>query len=118
LHPEDEVEVTLPKFTFTSQTRLKAPLSNLGMPSAFSDNADFSRLTADKAQQLQDVVHQAFVDVNEEGTEAAAATFHIFGNAPGPVAQTVYFRADHPFLFTIQDNRTGAILFLGRVANP
>jgi hypothetical protein len=63
-------------------------------------------------------IHEAFVDVNEEGTEAAAVTGHVGGNAPGPVPQRLVFRADHPFLFLIQDNRTGAILFLGRVMSP
>jgi serpin B len=118
LHHEDEVEVYLPKFTFTSQIRLKEVLSALGMPLAFSEEADFSGICTEKAQQLSNVIHQAFVDVNEEGTEAAAATGVIFSDAPGPVPQTVVFRADHPFLFLIHDNRTGAILFLGRVVNP
>jgi serpin B len=113
-----EVEVYLPKFTFTSPMGLKDVLSSLGMPRAFSDQADFSGLATEKAQKLYDVIHQAFVDVNEEGTEAAAVTGHVGGNAPGPVFQTVVFRADHPFLFLIQDKRTGAILFLGRVVNP
>ena len=106
------------KFTFTSHLSLKDALSSLGMPLAFSDQADFSGISTEKAQKLYDVIHQAFVDVNEEGTEAAAVTGGIGGNAPGPVFQTVVFRADHPFLFLIQDKRTGAILFLGRVVNP
>jgi serpin B len=113
-----EVEVYLPKFTFTSRMGLKDVLSSLGMPRAFSDQADFSGISTEKAQKLYEVIHQAFVDVNEEGTEAAAVTGGVGGNAPGPVFQTVVFRADHPFLFLIQDKRTGAILFLGRVVNP
>jgi serpin B len=113
-----EVEVYLPKFTFTSHMGLKDVLSSLGMPRAFSDQADFSGISTEKAQKLYDVIHQAFVDVNEEGTEAAAVTGGHGGNAPGPAFQTVVFRADHPFLFLIQDKRTGAILFLGRVVNP
>jgi serpin B len=92
--------------------------SSLGMSLAFSDQADFSGISTEKEQKLFDVVHQAFVDVNEEGTEAAAATGHIGGDAPGPVPRTVIFRADHPFLFLIKDQRTGAILFLGRVVDP
>jgi serine protease inhibitor len=118
LHHEDEVQVSLPKFTFNSQLGLKDALSSMGMPLAFSDQADFTGISREKAQKLFEVLHQAFVDVNEEGTEAAAATGGIGGDAPGPVPQTVVFRADHPFLFLIQDNRTGAILFLGRVINP
>lgn len=118
IHDEDEVEIRLPKFKFTAQTGLKEILSSLGMPLAFGNEADFSQLTNQKAQKLFDFLHEAYVDVNEEGTEAAAVTGFIGGDLPGPVPQTRYFHADHPFLFLIQDNRTGAILFLGRVNNP
>jgi serpin B len=118
LHHEDEVEVSLPKFSFTSQTGLKDVLSGMGMPLAFTNDANFSGICSSKKQKLSDVIHQALVDVNEEGTEAAAATGTIFSNAPGPVPQTVVFRADHPFLFLIQDNRTGAVIFLGRLVQP
>jgi serpin B len=114
----DEVDIFLPKFTFTSQIGLKGVLSSMGLPLAFSDDADFSGITTEHDQKLYEAIHQAFVDVNEEGTEAAAVTGHVGGNAPGPVPQRVVFRADHPFLFLIQHNRTGAILFLGRVINP
>jgi serpin B len=113
-----EVEVYLPKFTFTSQIGLKEALSSMGMPLAFSDQADFSGISTEKRQKLFEVIHQAFIDVNEEGTEAAAVTAGVGGNAPGPVFERVVFRADHPFLFLIQDTRTGAILFLGRLINP
>jgi serpin B len=118
LHDEDEVEVYVPKFTFTLQMGLKDKLSSLGMSLAFSDQAEFSGISLEKQQKLFDVIHQAFVDVNEDGTEAAAATGHIGGDAPGPVPRTVIFRADHPFLFLIKDQRTGAILFLGRIVDP
>jgi serpin B len=118
LRDDYDVTVYLPKFTFTSQTGLKDELSSLGMPAAFSDQAEFPGISRQKKQQLFDALHQAFVDVNEEGTEAGAATGHIGGDLPGPVPQEAVFRADHPFLFLIQDRRTGAILFLGRVVNP
>ena len=114
----DEVDIYLPKFTFTSQIGFKDVLGSMGMPLAFSDDADFSGITTEHGQRLYEAIHQAFVDVNEEGTEAAAVTGHVGGNAPGPVPQRVVFRADHPFLFLIQHNRTGAILFLGRIINP
>src|SRR5262245_18697445 len=114
----DEVNIYMPKFTFPSQTCLKDLLSSMGMPLAFSDDADFSGITREHNQKLYEAIHEAFVDVNEEGTEAAAVTGHVGGNAPGPVPQRVLFRADHPFLFLIQHIRTGAILFLGRVINP
>jgi serpin B len=114
----DEVDTYLPKFTFTCQMKLKDVLSSMGMPLAFSDAADFSGITREHDQKLYEAIHQAFIEVNEEGTEAAAVTGHVGGNAPGPVSQRVLFRADHPFLFLIQYNRTRAILFLGRVINP
>jgi serpin B len=113
-----DVDVHLPKFTFTSHLGLKDVLSSMGMPRAFSDQADFTGISTEKRQKLFDVIHEAFVDVNEEGTEAAAVTGGHGGNAPGPVFEKIIFRADHPFLFLIHDNRTGAILFLGRVVNP
>jgi serpin B len=74
-----EVEVYLPKFTFTAPLGLKDLLSSLGMPRAFSNQADFAGIATEKAQKLYDVIHQAFVDVNEEGTEAAAVTGHVGG---------------------------------------
>jgi serpin B len=114
----DEVEIYLPRFTFTHQTLLKEVLGSMGMPLAFSNDADFSGISTEHDQKLYEAIHQAFVDVNEERTEAAALTGHVGGNAPGPVPQRVVFRADHPFLFLIRDKRTGAILFLGRVVNP
>jgi serpin B len=116
---EDEVQVHLPKFKFRDSTELKESLVALGMKLAFDDDlSDFSAMTHQKRQQLDAVLHETFVDVNEEGTEAAAVTGGIGGDAPGPVPQTRIFNADHPFLFLIRDNRTGAILFLGRIANP
>src|SRR5262249_42998597 len=118
LEHADEVEIYIPKFTLTSQIVLKDVLSSMGMRLAFSDDADFSGVTTQHEQKLYESIHQAFVDVNEEGTEAAAVTGHVGGNAPGPVPQHVVFRADHAFLFLIQDKRTGAILFLGRIVNP
>ncbi len=115
-----EVLVYLPKFQTTAKFELNATLTALGMPSAFEpSSADFSGMTGGKDLFISKVVHKAFVDVNEEGTEAAAATGVIMGPTairlpqPKPV-----FRADHPFLFLIRDNRTGVILFLGRLTNP
>ena len=87
------------------------------MPTAFSPQADLSGLDNAHDLFISSVVHQAFVDVNEEGTEAAAATGAVMGitsvAAPPPV-----FRVDHPFLFLIRENQTGSILFLGRVVDP
>jgi len=90
----------------------------MGMESAFAaDAADFSGMIGSKDLFISAVIHKAFVDVNEEGTEAAAASGVIMA-LPGPPSKPPVFRADHPFVFMIRDNRNGAILFLGRVMKP
>jgi len=112
-----EVMVTLPKFKITADFMLKDVLSTMGMPLAFSDAADFSGMSEEKALTLSAVIHKAYVDVNEEGTEAAAATGAIVGlTSVGP--PPAVFRADHPFVFLIRDTSSGSILFLGRLAQP
>ena len=104
--------MTLPKFKMTSEFMLKDVLSEMGMPMAFdAAKADFSGMTTASKLFISDVVHKAFVDVNEEGTEAAAATAVVMEYMSLPLPAT--FRADHPFVFLIRDNRTGSILFLG-----
>jgi len=113
-----EVVVFVPKFKMTSQFGLAPVLKSMGMKDAFSSAADFSGINGKKDLFISAVIHKAYVEVNEEGTEAAAATGVVMrltsvGPAPIPV-----FRADHPFLFLIRDNLTGSILFIGRVANP
>ncbi|MBW3595725.1 MAG: serpin family protein [Planctomycetes bacterium] len=114
-----EVQVYLPKFKLTSQFAMSNVLRGMGMELAFSDQADFTGMSTAEELMISEVVHKAFVDVNEEGTEAAAATGVVVAATAAPVQQEpVVFRADHPFVFLIRDNRTGAILFLGRVANP
>ena len=116
-----EVDVTLPRFRITAEFRLDHVLADLGMPLAFSPGqADFSGIAKDVPLSLSAVIHKAYVDVNEKGTEAAAAT--------GAVARVVMsmqirpqrpvFRADHPFVFVIRHNGTGSTLFAGRVVNP
>lgn len=114
------VEVFLPKFKITWQSSLVDPLKSLGMASAFSqDDADFSGMTSFEDLKLYEVIHAALVDVDEEGTEAAAATVVMADAAELPGEdQPVIFRADHPFVFLIRDRRTGAVLFLGRLVKP
>jgi serpin B len=108
------VIVTLPKFTTASQFSLKRALSMLGMPLAFSKDADLSGITGRRNLYVSEVVHKAFVDVNEVGTEAAAAT-----GVVGRLESTApLFIANRPFVFLIRDNRNGSVLFLGRVMNP
>lgn len=122
LKHEDEVKVYLPRFKTTSQFQLNGTLSEMGMPSAFDrDAADFSGMTDSEDLFISAVIHKAFVDVNEEGTEAAAATGVAVAVTAAPVEEPKVppvFRADHPFVFMIRDNRTRAILFLGRIVNP
>jgi serpin B len=115
---QQKVMVFLPKFTVSSDFSLANTLKALGMSDAFIyGRADFSGMDTRKDLFISLVLHKAFVKVNEEGTEAAAATAVMmeFGAAPRPMP---VFRADHPFLFLIRDNHNGSILFLGRVIDP
>ena len=109
-----ELEVLLPRFKTTQTFELANELAALGMPSAFHAAADFSGMTGTRDLFLSDVVHQAFVEVNEEGTEAAAVT-RVHANTK---SMTHVLRVDHPFIFLIRENRTGSVLFLGRIVDP
>jgi serpin B len=107
--------IYLPKFEFETKYFMRDTLMEMGMPAAFR-NADFSGMVEGEGLQIDQVIHQAYVKVDEQGTEAAAATAVI-------MAQTVaiprnVFRADHPFIFIIQERETGNILFFGRVVDP
>ena len=114
---EREILVFLPKFKITSQFSLGKTLTSMGMSDAFTGKADFSGMTGKKDLYISSVIHKAFVDVNEEGTEAAAATAVTMGLLSMPAPPPV-FRADHPFIFLIRHNPSESILFLGRVVNP
>ncbi len=111
------VRVFLPRFTMNSRFSLAQELKALGMPSAFSD-ADFSGINGKRNLFISDVIHKAFVDVNEEGTEAAAATGVTLALTSVMIRPVPEFRADHPFVFIIMDNQTGSILFMGRLEKP
>lgn len=117
---ETTVSIFLPKFTVTSTLRLDEALRTLGMTDAFDPaKADFSRMTTRNDKLfIGAVVHKAFIDVNEEGTEAAAATGVVIGLTSAMPDPVPVFRADHPFLFIIRENRSGSILFMGKVAEP
>src|SRR5262249_9365927 len=114
---EQEVEVFLPKFKLASQFSLRETLEALGLKRAFTAAADFSGMNGGRETLfISAVTHKAFVDLNEEGTEAAAATGVAISTLSAPNRSAVpVFRADHPFVFAIGDVRTGLILFLGRV---
>ena len=111
-----EFDVYLPKFKFKYEKELKETLSSLGMGVAFSNMANFSKINPTADLLISSVKHKTFVEVNEEGTEAAAVTsVTISLTSIGPVNE---FRADHPFIFVIKEKYTNAIMFMGKVANP
>jgi len=113
------VTLTMPRFEFDSEFSLKDTLDWMGMPIAFSpDEADFSGMTGNRELFISNVIHKAFVAVDEAGTEAAAATAVIVGTTSIPVEPPVEVTIDRPFIFLIRDIETGAILFVGRVLNP
>jgi len=113
-----EVIVSVPRFKMTSQFGLASVLESMGMIDAFSPNADFSGMNGKKDLFISAVIHKAYVDVNEEGTEAAAATAVTMKLTSVGPAEIPVFRADHPFLFLIQEKQAGSILFIGRVTDP
>ena len=106
------IVIHIPKFTLETEYDLTESLPDMGMPSVFG-SADLSGITGHKGLFVSEAIHKAFVDVNEKGTEAAAATAIILDESGG-----AEFRADHPFIVIIQDNETGSILFMGKVIDP
>jgi serpin B len=114
---KQKVDLYLPRFKLETAFRLSKQLKAMGMPLAFSDAADFSGMSTQDDLLIQAVLHKAFVDVNEEGTEAAAATA-VAVRVRGIAAPPPVFRADHPFLCLIRDRATDSILFMARVADP
>jgi len=111
-----QVDLTMPKFEFDSSFSLLEALSAMGMPIAFSGSADFSGMTGNRELYIADVVHKAFVSVDEEGTEAAAATAVVMELTAMP--DVVEVTIDRPFIFLIRDIETGTILFVGRTLDP
>jgi serpin B len=122
LEPVDKVILSLPRFTMTQQFELSSTLSAMGMSRAFSSAADFSGMTGEPDFAISAAIHKAFIDVDEQGTEAAAATAIVmYATAMRrefPEPPPIVFRADHPFLFILLDAKSGSMLFLGRVIDP
>jgi serpin B len=111
------IALTFPKFEYEADLSLASTLSGMGMPTAFSGGADFSGMTGAKDLFISDVFHKAYVNVDEEGTEAAASTAVVMtltAMPENPIEVTV----DRPFLFFIRDHTTNSVLFVGRVVNP
>jgi serpin B len=111
------IALTMPRFEFDSSFSLKKALSDLGMGLAFTENADLSGMTGNRELFIHEVLHKAFVAVDEAGTEAAAATAVIVGVTSVPL-EPLAVAIDRPFVFLIRDIQTGAILFVGRVVDP
>lgn len=115
-----DVNIVFPRFRLETNYSLSKTLSALGMKAAFDPaHADFSGMTGRRDLFISDVIHKAFVEVDERGTEAAAATGVIMAPTSVPMQRiTKQFRADHPFLFLIRDAKNGAIYFMGRMQDP
>lgn len=115
----EQVEVFLPRFKLEERFVLNEELQRLGMVDAFDEmKADFSGMTPGPQLYISAVIHKAFVEVNEEGTEAAAATAVVMSGKSVAVARPYLFLADHPFVFAIRDLRSGSTLFMGRLSRP
>mgnify|MGYP005845231655 FL=1 len=113
------VALTLPKFTYQSSFGLAGTLSAMGMSDAMNpERADFSGISGNRDLYIKDVIHRAVVTVDEQGTEAAAATAVIIGIVSAPTEQPVLLTVDRPFVFLIRDVQSGTVLFVGRVVNP
>jgi len=111
----EEFTVTMPKFKFSYDRSLKNDLANMGLGIAFTDQADFSGIS-DIDLLISEVIHKTYIDVNEEGTEAAAVTAIVFDLTS--IGENTFIRLDHPFLFAITENSSKSILFIGMVSEP
>ena len=112
-----KVQVALPRFTTRARFELAPVLSAMGMPTAFTGAADFSKMSRAGGQSISSVIHEAVIDVGEAGTEAAAATAVVMTRSMA-MGDPPAFTADRPFLYFIRDTRGGQILFVGRVVDP
>ena len=111
-----ETDLSFPRFKYGSKKQLNDILTDMGMGIAFTDNADFSNIS-DVSLLISQVLHKAFIETNEEGTEAAAATIVEVGTTSAPPAPIV-LNIDHSFIYLIRETSTNAILFMGKVADP
>jgi leukocyte elastase inhibitor len=112
------VDLTLPKFRLSNRIYARRFLQKMGMTEPFSKTANFSGITGRQELSIDAVIHQAYIDVDEEGTVATAATAAVMGLKSAPIGPETAFNADHPFLYVILDMETKQFLFIGRVVNP
>ncbi len=119
---EQEVHILIPKFKIETNYPMTDDLKSMGMPLAFSNQADFSKMTVNsKKLKIDQVIHKAVIDLDEKGTEAAATTtaLMMWGSAALGIEKPIpIFRADHPFIFSIKHKENGSILFMGNFSNP
>jgi serpin B len=114
----ETVNLAMPKFSIDTELDLNSIFKEISVLDAFSPGqSDFSGMNGDKDLYISGVFHKALIDVNEEGTEAAAATAVVVGTTSAP-KEVITLTLDKPFIFLIQDEETGSVLFIGRVANP
>lgn len=118
--PPSDVALTLPRYRLEDQFTMKALLEPMGMRQAFTDTADFSGIDGLGALKIDDAIHKTFLAVDEDGTEAAATTaiIMVVSGERRYSSPPIEFRADHPFFFLVRDDRSGAILFMGRLEKP
>ena len=112
------VALTLPRFKIETGTKLVGLLQALGMTSAFSSAADFSGMDGTRTLVITDILHDAFIDVAENGTKAAGSTGVVMGTGAAAPPTGLPVNANRPFIYFLRDDPTGAILFMGRVQNP
>jgi len=113
---EINLKIIMPKFSYSDDYELNDILKKMGIVQAFSLNADFSGMTGKKDLMIDKVLHKTFIEVNETGTEAAASTAVVIKEKSAP--KDIVFKADHPFIYLIKDNKTNLIIFIGMVNNP
>ena len=114
----EKVRVAIPRFKTEMNLNLRKELVTMGMEEAFSRNADLSGMTGEKNLFISEVIHKAYIEVTEAGTEAAAATAAIVGLKAALEEGPKQFRADHPFIYFLRDDKTGCIIFAGRLVRP
>lgn len=116
---KQEVEVHLPSFKVRAAFDLEKTMAGMGMPLAFTNQANFSGMTQENDLKIDKIIHQAYIDVNEEGTEAAASTAVVIIRKSAMVGeQATVFKANRPFLYFIKENQHNSILFMGKTGDP
>jgi len=115
---KSSVSLIIPKFKIENSFDLEKPLKKMGMKTAFGKKADFSKMTGDQSLFISKIVHKAYIEIDEDGTEAAAATAVVMDRKSAMNELPTAFRADHPFIFIIKENTTNTILFVGHYVQP